>query len=167
MTLQQKLLAKQSKKGFTLVELVVVIAILGILAAIAIPAVVGIINNAQKSAKETNAAELSNSVKNLYAGVTAGQITTATPQDERNKLGTSKLPAPNATVADCKTKANNLNVQDAVDYGGLASKFDSSNISDYVYDPLDGTIYYSGSHSGGTTLTLATTLGTIRGATTT
>ena len=36
MTLQQKLLAKKSKKGFTLVELVVVIAILAILAAIAI-----------------------------------------------------------------------------------------------------------------------------------
>ena len=34
MTLQQKLLAKKSKKGFTLVELVVVIAILAILAAI-------------------------------------------------------------------------------------------------------------------------------------
>lgn len=42
MTLQQKLLAKKSKKGFTLVELVVVIAILAILAAIAIPMVVNI-----------------------------------------------------------------------------------------------------------------------------
>lgn len=169
MTLQQKLLAKQSKKGFTLVELVVVIAILGILAAIAIPAVVGIINNAQKSAKETNASELSNAVKNLYAGVSAGQINQSTPQDELNKLNSSALPAANATVADCKKAANKLTVQDAANYGGLASKFDSSNISDYVYDTTDGTIYYSGSHSGSTTqaLTLGTSLGTIRNVSTT
>jgi prepilin-type N-terminal cleavage/methylation domain-containing protein len=164
MTLQQKLLAKQSKKGFTLVELVVVIAILGILAAIAIPAVVGIINNAQKSAKETNAAELSNAVKNLYAGVSSGQINADTPQDELNKLDPSGLPAKNATVEACKTAANALTVQSAVDYGGLASKFDDTNIGDYVYDNTDGTIYYKDSHEGGTALELGTTLGTIRNA---
>ena len=165
MTLQQKLLAKQSKKGFTLVELVVVIAILGILAAIAIPAVVGIINNAQKSAKETNASELSNAVKNLYAGVSAGQITNATPADELNKLASSRLPAPNSTVSACKSSANALTVQDAINYGGLATKFDSTNIGDYNYETDDGTIYYSGSHTGGTTLTLGTGLGAIRGVT--
>ena len=164
MTLQQKLLAKQSKKGFTLVELVVVIAILGILAAIAIPAVVGIINNAQKSSKETNASELSNAVKNLYAGVSSGQINSSTPQDELNKLSQSALPAANATVADCKTAANGLTVKNAVEYGGLATKFNDDNIKDYVYETDDGTIYYSGSHTGGTELSLDTTLGTIRNA---
>ena len=165
MTLQQKLLAKQSKKGFTLVELVVVIAILGILAAIAIPAVVGIINNAQKSSKETNAAELSNAVKNLYAGVSSGQINQSTPQDELNKLSTDGLPAANATVSDCKTAANALTVQDAVNYGGLATKFNDTNIGDYVYETDDGTIYYKDSHDGGTALTLETGLGAIRGVT--
>ena len=58
MTLQQKILAKQSKKGFTLVELVVVIAILAILAAIAIPAVIGIINSATQFSGESEAATL-------------------------------------------------------------------------------------------------------------
>ena len=60
MTLQQKLLAKQSKKGFTLVELVVVIAILAILAAIAIPAVIGIINSATQSGGASDASTLNN-----------------------------------------------------------------------------------------------------------
>ena len=75
MTLRQKVLAKQSKKGFTLVELVVVIAILAILAAIAIPAVVGIIDNAQKSAKRSNASELDAAAKKLYAGVKQARST--------------------------------------------------------------------------------------------
>ena len=75
MTLQQKMLAKQSKKGFTLVELVVVIAILAILAAIAIPAVIGIINSATKSAGASDASTLNNACKTVYAGVKSGSIT--------------------------------------------------------------------------------------------
>ena len=74
MTLQQKLLAKQSKKGFTLVELVVVIAILAILAAIAIPAVIGIINSASTSAGESDAATLNSGCKTVYSGVKSGTI---------------------------------------------------------------------------------------------
>ena len=74
MTLQQKMLAKQSKKGFTLVELVVVIAILAILAAIAIPAVIGIINSASQSSGDSDASTLNSGVKTVYSGVTTGKI---------------------------------------------------------------------------------------------
>ena len=142
MTLQQKLLAKQSKKGFTLVELVVVIAILAILAAIAIPAVVGIIDNAQTSAKNANAAGLDGAAKKLYAGVTAGSIHQETPAQERGGLGTADLPAKKATTAVMREKANALTINDAIAYGGLKTTFDNENVEDYVFSLKDGTIVY-------------------------
>ena len=142
MTLQQKLLAKQSKKGFTLVELVVVIAILAILAAIAIPAVVGIIDNAQTSAKNANAAGLDGAAKKLYAGVTAGSIHQETPAQERGGLGTTDLPKKNDTTANMRSKANALTIDDAINYGGLATTFANENTGDYVFSTKDGTIVY-------------------------
>ncbi len=167
MTLQQKMLAKQSKKGFTLVELVVVIAILGILAAIAIPSVVGIINNAQNSSKETNAEQLTSAVKTLYSGVTSGTLTKETPSDELNGLSADKLPEKEETVANRKSTANGLTLQDAIDYQGLQTKFTESNIGDYGYSTADGTIYFKDTVKDGidlTDLALTTTLGDIRGA---
>ena len=58
MTMQQKIQAKKSKKGFTLVELVIVIAILAILAAIAIPVITTTINSAKISTMESDTATL-------------------------------------------------------------------------------------------------------------
>ena len=145
MTLQQKLLAKQSKKGFTLVELVVVIAILAILAAIAIPAVVGIIDNAQTSAKSANAAGLDGAAKKLYAGVTAGSIHKNTADSELGGLAadkTTKLPAKNDATATKRSKANALTIDDAINYGGLATTFANENTGDYVFSTKDGTIVY-------------------------
>ena len=54
---------RNSKKGFTLVELVIVIAVIAILASVLIPTFGGIIDKANKSAAEQEAA---NMYKQLY-----------------------------------------------------------------------------------------------------
>ncbi len=58
MTMMQKIQAKKSKKGFTLVELVIVIAILAILAAIAIPVITTTINSSKLSTMKSDKATL-------------------------------------------------------------------------------------------------------------
>lgn len=142
MTLQQKMLAKQSKKGFTLVELVVVIAILAILAAIAIPAVVSIINSANTSSSETNASELDAACKNFYAQVVSGVINETT---DGTKV-TETLPASTDAAAIKKSAAKELSVKSAIECNGLIDKFGTDDsLKDYQYatDGV-GTISYVG-----------------------
>lgn len=146
MTLQQKMLAKQSKKGFTLVELVVVIAILAILAAIAIPAVVGIINNANQSAGQSDAASVNNACKTYYAGVRSGTITTAS----KNADGTSVTAAASAGASD-KAKlsaAKDATVKDAQKYSGLDVSYDNlcyySAANSATHNTKGDIVYYDG-----------------------
>lgn len=63
---------KNSKKGFTLVELVVVIAILAILAAIAIPVVSNTINSSKVSGALSDAQTLELAIKEADAQIVAG-----------------------------------------------------------------------------------------------
>lgn len=62
---------QNSKKGFTLVELVVVIAILAILAAIAIPVVNSIINTASKNGAMSNAQTVELAIKECQAAISS------------------------------------------------------------------------------------------------
>lgn len=121
MTLQQKLLAKKSKKGFTLVELVVVIAILAVLAAIAIPSVIGIISSASKSQVETDAASVDSAVKNFHAGIVGGTINASNLPSAVTTVGT--FPAANAANATRSTYANQTaTLQQAMQYAGVWDK---------------------------------------------
>ena len=66
-SISKRLKKMQNKKGFTLIELIVVIVIIGILAAIVIPRLAGFSSTAQKQADIATARTLATAASTLYA----------------------------------------------------------------------------------------------------
>ena len=66
------MMKKSNKKGFTLVELIVVIAIMAILAAVLVPTVVNKINDAKESAAKSDMSTVANAIQSEIISITSG-----------------------------------------------------------------------------------------------
>jgi len=108
---------KTNKKGFTLVELVVVIAILAILAAIAIPVVNSIINTASKNGALSNASTIELAIKEAQADIASKNTET---------YGAKAVTSGGST----------LTVKDVADAKAIASAFETITYNGTQYSPV-------------------------------
>ena len=66
------MMKKSNKKGFTLVELIVVIAIMAILAAVLVPTITNKINDAKESAAKSDMSAVANAIQSEIISITSG-----------------------------------------------------------------------------------------------
>ena len=86
---------KKTKKGFTLVELVIVVAVMAVLVAVAIPTVGAITKKAQDSADATNAQTIESMIKlhqaELSSAGTTDGVTALSKDNMEDALEQAKL----------------------------------------------------------------------------
>lgn len=88
---------RNKKKGFTLVELIVVIAIIGVLAAIIVPTTLHFVNQGRQEAANTELSEVRNAVNN---GLTLNpQLTADNIRDILNAASIKNTSEGNITIA--------------------------------------------------------------------
>lgn len=134
---------QNSKKGFTLVELVVVIAILAILAAIAIPVVNSIINTASKNGALSNAQSIELAVKEAQSYIASGN-TEVYDGSKTIDFDTAKFAADAAcdgvsggtiTLQNAKKEHGKINIIQVAGAKGMMNGFVSVSYNGKDYEP--------------------------------
>jgi len=120
----------RTKKGFTLIELVVVIAIIAILAAIAIPAVISIVNQAGASAQATDAATIDQCCKTYYEGIKTGMINSGNFTAELSK---DTIPSRTSGLRSKAVLAGKCTFAGALEYSGIYGDF-AGKCDEFAYD---------------------------------
>jgi len=121
---------KTSKKGFTLVELVVVIAILAILAAIAIPVVNSIINTASKNGALSNAQSIELAIKEAQADIASKNTEVYNGGTKNDAEGTG------VTIPNAKSKHGEITVYHVAVAKGIEDAFDQVTYNGTNYYPF-------------------------------
>ena len=109
---------KRTKKGFTLIELIVVIVILAVLSAVAIPVVTGMVTDANTAAAEANARTLELGVKAVMTEKNLAAATTVTEAEVLGFLGLTEADLTKSGDYDIAVAANGAVT--ASDHAGTA-----------------------------------------------
>lgn len=132
---------KNSKKGFTLVELVVVIAILAILAAIAIPVVSSTITSSQRSSAKSNAQTIEVAIKEADAAISAKDDTVFIDKANADGFKASSGSLTLENIADAKAIKS-----------AITATYQINGVKDYIayYDNDTQKVVFLGTDDGKT-----------------
>lgn len=139
--MMNKMRKMKNKKGFTLMEMLIVVAIIAILIAIAIPTFASSLNKARVATDEAN-------IRSGYASVMVEVLDknlmdkTADAQDIRFTLNTDGSVTQEGKTDNTKTTYTcQGNANDAVSVGGVdVAKWTKGATITYTYDVSEGTV---------------------------
>lgn len=129
----KKLNALRNKKGFTLVEVIIVLVILAILAAVLIPSLVGYIDKANEKA----------AIANCRSFVMAAQTVSSEAYGERGALTTgSSTNDNNLSASDFFTEVYKLSELSNKDFKATVTMDESGKISEVLFQDTSYVVKY-------------------------